>query len=205
MLQEMSLTVWRILRRRPDAPREYLAAAVRKTALKYLGRGKSVNRLSQHKRPHPWQTESLEALLEDDDVEKPRSPTERGDGNSPVEDAVITKLLYAQLQECLNSRQDAYLHLRLLGFRPVQAQGILHLTRGQRVQTAVGIRLKAQKLWDINERPATVAEAAQELCLSPVLLGKLCREGKIQGAYCQGHQWYIPRPVRVKEPTGLKV
>lgn len=55
LIQEMTVKALLVLRRRPDAPREYLAAAVRHTALDYRTQGPSVDRLSQSGRHHPWQ------------------------------------------------------------------------------------------------------------------------------------------------------
>ena len=45
----------------------------------------------------------------------------------------------------------------------------------------------------------TVAEAARELHLNRSTIAKFCFQGKIQGAYRQGCQWRIPRPIRLKK------
>ena len=263
LVQEMALTVWMILSRRPDAPREYLAAAVRNTALSYRRRGVSVDRLYQ--RRHLWHTESLDALLDEDpDGDRGRLPAQRRDGASPVEDIVVARFLYAQLRQRLTARETAFLELRLQGFSPEEAGDLLGLRRSQRDRVGTRLRAKARALWETEgpvpgtayatvreaarelgvtpttvyyycqhgilegarlvrrcwliPRPlrlpdyavpgdpalATVAEAAQELCLSPVTVAQFCRGGKIQGAYREGRQWRIPRPVQLRKVEGQK-
>ena len=120
LAQEIATRLWLVLRRRPDAPHEYLAAAARHAALDYRTRGPSVDRLSQSGRQHPWQMVSLEALLDEDDEETGHLPgPHRGDGASPVEDMVVARLLYDQLRERLTPRQAAFLILRLRGATPL--------------------------------------------------------------------------------------
>ena len=263
LAQEIATRLWLVLRRRPDAPQEYLAAAARHAALDYRTRGPSVDRLSQSGRQHRWQMVSLEALLEEDDEETGHLPgPHRGDGASPVEDMVVARLLYDQLRERLTPRQAAFLILRLRGYSPGEAGDLLGLTPRQTNNVGIRLRAKARALWGAEgpvpgeayaivpeaaeelgaapvtvcyycrrgmlagarlvrgrwliPRPlrlkdgavpqdpavATVAEAAQELCLSPVTVAMLCRQGNIEGAYRQGRQWRIPRPIRLNRHDG---
>lgn len=119
LAQEIATRLWLVLRRQPDAPQEYLAAAARHAALDHRTRGPSVDRLSQSGRQHRWQMVSLEALLEEDDEETGHLPgPHRGDGASPVEDMVVARLLYDQLRERLTPRQADFLILRLPGLLP---------------------------------------------------------------------------------------
>jgi len=46
---------------------------------------------------------------------------------------------------------------------------------------------------------ATVAEAARELRLNRSTVAKFCLQGKVEGAYRQGYQWRIPRPIRLNK------
>ncbi|MDD5093211.1 MAG: hypothetical protein PHV74_02380 [Dehalococcoidia bacterium] len=202
MLQEMALKLYLVLRQRPDAPRDYLIAALRRVPLDYRSRGSSVNKLYQKDRRKHWRTVSLDAILDESEgVGGRRHHPRWGDGHSsPVEDMVVTELMYAQLQERLNPRQAAFLELRLKGFRVEEVAELLRLNGSQANNVAIAVRAKAKTLWEADGPvPGTdyadLHQAARELGVSPITVQGYCQRGILAGAFKQRGRWLIPRPV----------
>ncbi|MFA4837450.1 MAG: helix-turn-helix domain-containing protein [Dehalococcoidia bacterium] len=205
MLQEMALTLCLVLRRYPDAPREYLTGALKRVPLDYRSRGSSVNRINQKKRKRHWHTVSLDALLDESEgVSGRRYHPRQGDGNSsPVEDMVVAELMCAQLRERLTPRENAFLNLRLMGFSVDEAGQKLGLNRCQTNNVTTRLRTKARALWEADGPVAgtdyvTVDQAASELGLSPITVRCYCQRGILAGALKQGQQWLIRRPIQLQ-------
>ncbi|MDD5094391.1 MAG: helix-turn-helix domain-containing protein [Dehalococcoidia bacterium] len=203
ILQEMALKLFLVLRRRPDAPREYLIAAIRRVPLDYRARGSSVNKLYHKKRRRHWRTLSLDAILDESEgVGGRRYHPRWGDGhNSPVEDIVVAELMHSQLKERLTLRQAAFLELRLTGYGVDEVGKQLGLNRCQTNNVAIALRAKAKTLWEADGPVpgtdyATVEQAARELGVSPITVRGYCQRGLLAGTLKQGQQWLIPRPVQ---------
>ena len=196
LYQEMALELWRLLQRRPDAPRKYITTVLRKVPLKYRARGSSVDRPSPSRRNHQWQIKSLESLIE----------CNGNDGNhnhqqnwaSPVEDSVIARLMQADLEERLTPRQLAFQRLRWQGYSPKDIHHEFGLSWSQVKGFAVEIRAKAHIIWD-GDGPAcvTLAEAACELGVSRRSASQYCNQGILKGARFERGRWLVPRPIRL--------
>lgn len=152
--QEISLTLWQVLKRRPDAPLNYLMAVANKAAHKYLSRGVSVDRPLRLKRRQRWEMVPLDLLMADEEgdgfvpEDKVRRHQHADRWTSLVEDLVIAKLLHLDLYRHLSKRERRVLQARVLGYRNQEAAVLLGFTYEQVKNARYRIAAKARRLWD---------------------------------------------------------
>lgn len=152
--QEISVTLWQVLQRRPDAPPNYLMAVADKAAHKYLSRGVSVDRPLRLKRRQHWAIVPLELLLADDEgdgfapEDKVRRCQAADEWASVVEDLVVARLLYLNIYGHLSKLERRVLRARVLGYRNRGAAEALGLTYTQVKNARHRIAEKARGLWD---------------------------------------------------------
>jgi RNA polymerase sigma factor (sigma-70 family) len=163
--QEISLTLWQVLQRRPDAPLNYLTAVANQAASKYLSRGSSIDRSLRLKRRRRWEMVSLELLSADDDGEefvpedKVRRHQHADRWTSVVEDVVIARLLYLDIHGHLSKMERRVLRARILGYQNGGIAALLGLTYAQVKRARHRIAAKARCLWDVRE-PQTSASGS---------------------------------------------
>jgi RNA polymerase sigma factor (sigma-70 family) len=164
--QEVSLTLWQVFQRWPDAPTNYLMAVANKAASKYLSRGSSIDRPLRLKRRRRWEMVSLELLSADDDGEefvpedKVRRHQHADRWTSIVEDVVIARLLYLDIHGHLSKMERRVLQARVLGYRNGEIAALLGLTYQQVKRARHQVAAKARRLWDGHmELPAAAARA----------------------------------------------
>jgi RNA polymerase sigma factor (sigma-70 family) len=170
--QEISLTLWQVLQRRPDAPLNYLTAVANQAASKYLSRGVSVDRPLTLKRRRRWEMVSLELLSADDDDEefvpedKVRRHQHADRWTSVVEDVVIARLLYLDIYGHLSKMERRVLRASVLGYRNGEIATLLGLTYAQVKRARHRIAAKARCLWDGHmELPVTAARIPKQMGL----------------------------------------
>jgi len=154
--QEISVTLWHVLRRRPDAPLNYLMAVANKAAHKYLSRGVSVDRPLSLKRRQRWEVVTLELLLADEEgdelvaEDKVRRHQAADEWASVVEDLVVARLLYLDIYGHLSRLERKVLRARILGYRNADIALLLGLTYAQVKNARRRIAKKARWLWDAH-------------------------------------------------------
>lgn len=152
--QEISLTLWQVLKRRPDAPLNYLMAVANKAAHKYLSRGSSVDRPLRLKRRQRWETVPLDLLMANEEgdgfvpEDKVRRHQHADRWTSLVEDLVIAKLLYLDIYGRLTKMERRVLQSRVLGYRNEEIATLLGLNYVQVKNARHRIVVKARRLWD---------------------------------------------------------
>ena len=168
--QEVSLTLWQVLQKWPDAPLNYLTAVANQAASKYLSRGSSVDRPLSLKRRKCWEMVSLELLSADDDGEefvpedKVRRHQHADRWTSMVEDVVIARLLYLDIHGCLSRMERKVLRASVLGYRNGEIATLLGLTYQQVKRARHRVAAKARSLWDGHmELPAVAARAPKHM------------------------------------------
>jgi RNA polymerase sigma factor (sigma-70 family) len=152
--QEVSLTLWQVLQRRPDAPLNYLTAVANQAASKYLSRGSSIDRPLRLKRRRRWEMVSLELLVADDEgdgfapEDKVRRHQHADRWTSVVEDVVIARLLYLDIYGHLSKMERRVLRASVLGYQNGEIATLLGLTYAQVKRARHRIAAKARNLWD---------------------------------------------------------
>ena len=152
--QEVSVTLWQVLRRRPDAPLNYLTAVANQVAHKYLSRGVSVDRPLRLKRRRHWEILPLDLLLADDEgdgfaaEDKVRRRQAADEWASVVEDLVVARLLYLDVYGHLSRLERRVMRARILGYRNREAADLLGLTYTQVKNARARIAAKVRHLWD---------------------------------------------------------
>lgn len=152
--QEITLTLWQVLQRRPDAPLNYLTAVANQAASKYLSRGVSVDRPLRLKRRRHWEMVSLELLStsEEDGEFVPQDKVRRhhhvDEWASVVEDLVVARLLYLDIHGRLSRMERRVLRAGVLGYRNGEIAALLGLTYSQVKRARSRIAAKARSLWD---------------------------------------------------------
>jgi RNA polymerase sigma factor (sigma-70 family) len=164
--QEISLTLWQVLQRRPDAPLNYLTAVANKAASKYLSRGASVDRPLRLKRRRRWEMVPLELLSADEEgdgfvpEDKVRRHQHADRWTSVVEDVVVARLLYLDIHGHLSKMERKVLQASVLGYRNSEIATLLGLTYQQVKRARHRIAAKARNLWDGHmELPAALPRA----------------------------------------------
>jgi RNA polymerase sigma factor (sigma-70 family) len=166
--QEVSLTLWQVLQRRPDAPLNYLTAVANQAASKYLSRGSSVDRPLSLKRRHHWEMVSLELLSADDDSEefvpedKVRRHQHADRWTSIVEDVVVARLLYLDIYGHLSKMERKVLRASVLGYRNGEIATLLGLTYAQVKRARHRVAAKARSLWDGHMELPVAARRARK-------------------------------------------
>jgi len=167
--QEISLTLWHVLRRRPDAPLNYLMAVANKAAHKYLSRGVSVDRPLSLKRRQRWEVVTLELLLADEEgdelvpEDKVRRHQAADEWASVVEDLVVARLLYLDVYGHLSKLERKVLRARILGYRNADIALLLGLTYSQVKNARRRIAKKARWLWNRHVPVAPETTGAQPI------------------------------------------
>ena len=153
--QEISLTLWQVLQRRPDAPLNYLTAVANQAAHKYLSRGVSVDRPLKLKRRQRWEMVPLDLLPADDEdgdgfapEDKVRRHQHADKWTSVVEDVVVARLLYLDIYGHLSKMERRVLQARVLGYMNSEAAVLLGLTYNQVKNARARIAAKARCLWE---------------------------------------------------------
>jgi RNA polymerase sigma factor (sigma-70 family) len=163
--QEVSLALWQVFQKWPDAPTNYLVAVANQAASKYLSRGSSVDRPLTLKRRKRWEMVSLELLSSDDGDEefapedKVRRHQHADRWTSIVEDVVIARLLYLDIHGRLSRMERRVLRARVLGYRNPEIAALLGLNYVQVKNARHRIAAKARSLWD--EHMELLAAAAR--------------------------------------------
>ena len=161
--QEISLTLWQVLKRWPDAPLNYLTVVANQAAHKYLSRGVSVDRPLRLKRRQRWEMVPLDLLQADEEgdeftaEDKVRRHQHADEWASVVEDLVVARLLYLDIYGRLSKLERQVLQARSLGYRNREAAVLLGLTYVQVKNARHRVAAKARRLWDGHtELPATL-------------------------------------------------
>ena len=165
--QEISLTLWQVLQRRPDAPTNYLMAVANKAASKYLSRGSSIDRTLSLKRRRRWEMVSLDLLMADEEgdgfvpEDKVRRHQHADRWASVVEDLVVARLLYLDIYGRLSEMERLVLRARVLGYQNRESAILLGLTYQQVKRARHRVAAKARHLWDGHTKlPTRAAQAA---------------------------------------------
>jgi len=155
--QEVTVALWQVLCRRPDAPLNYLMVVANNTASKHLSRGTSVDRPFELKRCQRWQMVSLDVVTisEDGDEEtvdsdKVRRHQRPCEWESAVEDMVVARFLYLELHGHLSRLERAVLRARLQGYRVFDMPELLGLEYKQLRNAAHRVQKKARRIWNGN-------------------------------------------------------
>jgi len=170
--QEVSLALWQVFQKWPDAPLNYLTAVANQAASKCLSRGSSIDRPLSLKRRKRWKMVSLELLPADDDGEefvpedKVRRHQHADRWTSIVEDVMIARLLYLDIHGCLSRMERRVLRATVLGYRNGEIATLLGLDYQQVKRARHRVAAKARSLWEGDiELPRKEARARKLLGL----------------------------------------
>ena len=175
--QEVSVTLWQVFRRRPDAPLNYLTAVANQAAHKYLSRGVSVDRPLRLKRRQHWTIVPLDLLLADEEgdgfapEDKVRRRQAADEWASVVEDLVVARLLYLDIYGHLSRLERRVLRARILGYQNREAAVLLGLTYKQVKNARYRIAAKARWLWDVREPQSNDGHFSEAEAQAPKQLG----------------------------------
>ena len=151
--QEISLTLWQVLKQRPDAPIAYLMAVADKAASKYFSRGVSVDRPLSLKRRRRYEMVPLDLLADEEDGEfapedKVRRCHAADEWASVVEDMVVARLLFLDIYGRLSNLQRQVLRARIRGYRGNHETAVHLGLRYDQVRNArAQMAMKIRSLW----------------------------------------------------------
>lgn len=168
--------MWRLLRKRPNAPVALMRQVAQYAARDSLSRGHSIerplvqgNKGSRPKR-NPWAFGSLEAIQDDklrwQAFEAWVVARGRGDLPRPTEELAVARIMYEELRNDLTPRQRAVLELRYQGFTRAEIAARLHLSSTRLHNIIAAIQNRAQCLWAEPE-PSTCVVCGVPIIQTP--------------------------------------
>ena len=174
LTQVARVSVWQLLRERPDAPPSHLMQEAKEAILRERKRGCSVDgRLNPTwQRAKTWTTVSLDdpyGRLDGTDDALASGPIRAHNlWESPVEGEALGHVLYEMLREILTPKEDALLALFLVGYWNKEAQKLLGLSKKEVRCARYALQRKVMALVDPDgvAPPSARSAAARRAALA---------------------------------------